>query len=245
MQSKAKLGEWQPGHEDQNKPVARSHHIPERSNHFAWTRFAPALIYSDGLAKFVYATSRPFHYQLPVPLDKRDQDIIEGLLAGKKAEYEILVQWIKELTNIKLGIKRVSADEIVSDTMYKLLNTFRSDSFQLREKLKSYVQAVAGYTIIDHVRYWRRYTELIEGEDSDVPDPDNVEHELHAREEQSIADRIFSLLPEECKKLWRLRFVDDLDYKEIGTRLGISEGNVKIRFHRCKKQAIAIREKKT
>jgi RNA polymerase sigma factor (sigma-70 family) len=175
----------------------------------------------------------------------RDQNIIEGFLAGGKAEYEILVQWIEELTRIKLHIKSVSSEEIVSETMYKLLNTFRSDSFQLREKLKSYVQAVAAYTIIDHVRFRQRYTELPEGEDFDPPDPSRIEEDVHTKEEQVIASRIFALMSEECRKLWHLRFVDDLDYREIGARLGLTEGTVKVRFHRCKKQAIAIREKIT
>jgi len=178
-------------------------------------------------------------------LDLSDQDIIEGFLAGRKAEHEILAQWIKAVAHKRLRIKRVSTDEIVSDTMYKLLNNFRSDSFQLREKLKSYVQAVAGYTVIDHVRYWKRYTELPEGEDFDPPDPSSIEQDVQSKDEQSIADRIFRLMSEECRKLWHLRFVDNFDYEEIGARLGISEGNVKVRFHRCKKQAIAIREKIT
>ena len=146
---------------------------------------------------------------------------------------------------MKLRIKRVSADEIVSDTMYKLLNSLRADSLQLREKLKSYVQAVAGYTIIDHVRFWRRYTDLPVAEDFDPPDPSSIEQDIQSQDEQLLADRIFSLMSKECRELWHLRFVDDLDYAEIGARLGITEGNVKVRFHRCKKQAITIREKIT
>ena len=193
-----------------------------------------------------YRTPQFFHsFELPKLLQPSDQDIIGGFLAGGKTEYAILAQWINELTHMKLHIKRVSPDEIVSDTMYKLLNNFRSDSFQLTEKLKPYVQAVAGYTIIDHVRFWRRYTDLPESEDFDPPDPSSVEHDVEAKDEQSIAERIFRLMSEECRKLWHLRFVEDRDYKELGARLGISEGNVKIRFHRCKKQAIAIREKIT
>ena len=146
---------------------------------------------------------------------------------------------------MRLHIKRVSTDEVVSDTMYRLLIKFRSDTFKLKDTLKLYVQAVAWYTIIDHVRYWRRHSDLPEREDFDPPDSRNTFTDFENEEEQSIIDRIFRLMPEECKKLWNLRFVDDLDYTEIGARLGISETNVKVRFHRCKKQAIVIREKIT
>jgi RNA polymerase sigma factor (sigma-70 family) len=176
-------------------------------------------------------------------LNSSDQNIIEGFLAGRKTEHEILTQWVKDLARIRLSIKRVSTDEIVSDTLYRLLIKFRSDSFALKGSLKAYVQAVAWYTIIDHVRYWRRYTELQNNEDFDPPDTTNISTDLEKEEDRSAMDRIFRLMSEECKRLWNLRFVDDLDYKEIGVRLGISEGNVKIRFHRCKKQAIAIRER--
>lgn len=178
-------------------------------------------------------------------MDLRDQDIIEGFLAGRKTEYEILAQWIRELAHIRLRTKRVSTDEIISDTIYRLLDKFRSDSFKLMGSLKSYVQAVAWYTIIDHIRYWRKYSDLPDGEDFDPPDTRDISADLENEEDQSIIERVFRLMSEECKKLWNLRFVDDFDYKEIGARLGISEGNVKVRFHRCKKQAIAILERIT
>jgi RNA polymerase sigma factor (sigma-70 family) len=176
-------------------------------------------------------------------LDLSDREIIEGFIAGRKKEHEILAQWIRELANIRLRTRRVSADEIVSDTMYRLLIKFRSDSFTLVESLKSYVQAVAWYTIIDHIRYWRKYTDLPDNEGFDPPDPGDISADVEKEENQAIIERVFRLMSGECRKLWDLRFVDDLDYKEIGNRLGISEGNVKIRFHRCKKQAIGIRKR--
>jgi RNA polymerase sigma factor (sigma-70 family) len=176
-------------------------------------------------------------------LSTKDQDIIRGFLSGGKREHAVLVEWINEIARMKLRIKRVSAVEIISDTMYKLLSNFSSHSFQLKGNLKSYVQAVAGYTIIDHVRFWRRYTDLPETEAFDPPDPGSVEQDFEDRDQQTIAERIFRLMPEECRKLWHLRFVDDLDYAQIGAMLGISEGNVKVRFHRCKKHAIEIRKK--
>lgn len=176
-------------------------------------------------------------------MNSSDQDIIHGFLAGRKSEHEILKQWIKELARIRLQVKRVSTEEIVADTLYKLLTKFRSASFTLKGSLKSYVQAVAWYTIIDHARYWRRFADLPDHNDFDPPGVEDESSDLEKHEEQAMMERIFKLMPEECKQLWNLRFVDDLDYKEIGSRLGISEGNVKIRFHRCKKQAIAIRER--
>jgi RNA polymerase sigma factor (sigma-70 family) len=176
-------------------------------------------------------------------LQPGDQDIIDGFLSGRKTDHDILIRWINEIARLKLHIKRVSAKEIVSDTLYKLLHTFRSESFTLKSSLKPYVQAVAGYTIIDHVRYWRRYTD-VQGEE-DRPDPQGIEERVEEEEQQHIAARILRLMPEDCRKLWHLRFVEDLDYEQIGARLGISEGNVKIRFHRCKKQAIEIRKRIT
>ena len=178
-------------------------------------------------------------------MDLRDQDIIEGFLAGRKKEYEILAQWVRELAHIRLRTKRVSTEEVISDTTYRLLNAFRSDSFKLGGPLKAYVQAVAWYTIIDHIRYWRKHSDLPEKEDFDPPDTGDISTDIENAEDQSIIERIFRLMSEECRKLWNLRFVDDCDYKEISARLGISEGNVKVRFHRCKKQAIAIRERIT
>jgi len=53
--------------------------------------------------------------------------------------------------------------------------------------------------------------------------------EEHARNLEVLAG-----LPPDCRELLRMVFVDRLSYREIGLKLGISEGAIKTRVHRCR-----------
>ena len=48
--------------------------------------------------------------------------------------------------------------------------------------------------------------------------------------------KAFEKLPENLKSVLQLKEYSDLNYKEIGDILGITEGNVKIRVFRARKR---------
>ena len=52
--------------------------------------------------------------------------------------------------------------------------------------------------------------------------------------------RAFDELPESLKAVRQLKEYTDLNYKEIGAILGITEGNVKIRVFRARKKLLKI-----
>ena len=52
--------------------------------------------------------------------------------------------------------------------------------------------------------------------------------------------KAFSKLPENLKAVLQLKEYTDLNYKEIGAILGITEGNVKIRVFRARKKLLKI-----
>jgi RNA polymerase sigma factor (sigma-70 family) len=45
------------------------------------------------------------------------------------------------------------------------------------------------------------------------------------------------VVPAECRELWR-RILRGLSYGEISRELGVSEGTLRVRAHRCRKRAI-------
>ena len=61
------------------------------------------------------------------------------------------------------------------------------------------------------------------------------EAELLAAESIKIAKDALDKLPQKLKEAIVLKEYSDLNYKEIGKVLGISEGNVKVRIFRARK----------
>ena len=57
-----------------------------------------------------------------------------------------------------------------------------------------------------------------------------------AKAEQRIALEALNKLPKSLREVLILREYGDLNYKEIGKVLGITEGNVKIRMFRAREQ---------
>ena len=43
-----------------------------------------------------------------------------------------------------------------------------------------------------------------------------------------------------CRELWRLVYAEGLSAQDVGEKLGIKAGNVRVRVHRCLEKARAI-----
>jgi RNA polymerase sigma factor (sigma-70 family) len=70
---------------------------------------------------------------------------------------------------------------------------------------------------------------------SDEPaDTWDVEAELERAELARLLDRAMALLPNETRMVLVARFIEELPHGEIGQRLNLSEGTVKVRVHRGK-----------
>ena len=65
---------------------------------------------------------------------------------------------------------------------------------------------------------------------------ESSDKELLKEESKKIALEALSKLPENLREVLVLREYADMNYKEIGMQLGISEGNVKVRVFRAREQ---------
>lgn len=66
------------------------------------------------------------------------------------------------------------------------------------------------------------------------------EVDLLKKEARQIAIEAINKLPDNLKEIIILREYGDLNYKEIGEQLGISEGNVKVRVFRARAQLLKL-----
>ena len=69
---------------------------------------------------------------------------------------------------------------------------------------------------------------------------DSGEIELLKKESQNLALEALNKLPQKLRDVLILKEYADMNYKEIGDKLGISEGNVKIRVFRAREMLLKI-----
>jgi RNA polymerase sigma factor (sigma-70 family) len=172
-----------------------------------------------------------------------DTELIERFLKGDPGAVRTIQDWVREVVQARVWIRGVSAEDIASDTMLKLLLALREDKFRFESSLKTYAQRIARFTIVDSIRNHRRaleYARQAAYEEKGTSDPEDP---FESAEEFTLFQRVMSLAGDECRALWGMIFQESLDYSEIARKLKISVGAVKTRVFRCKKKAIDIGKK--
>jgi RNA polymerase sigma factor (sigma-70 family) len=167
-----------------------------------------------------------------------DKERIEGFLKGSRREHEEIVGWISVVVRSRLWEERVVADDVIADTVMKLLLNFREGTFRLESSLKTHVQRIALYTLVDATRREKRFTAI--GARMDPPDPASPQTIMERTEEQEMIRRSMDLLPENCRELLTIVFDQRLTYKEIATLRGTTEGAIKTQLSRCRERIHAL-----
>jgi len=172
-----------------------------------------------------------------------DQEIIQGFLEGKTRVFAEVKRWIEEVVHARTWINEISPDDIVSDSITKVLHNLRSNKFNSSSSLKTYAQTIARNTIIDAVRRHERIKELLQKNPPNTVEGDTPLDALINKEELMIFDRILTLIDTRCRQMWIMVFHEGLSYARIADRINTTEGAVRTRFFRCKEEAIAIKNR--
>lgn len=167
-----------------------------------------------------------------------DNERIQGFLAGTRPHYDEIVGWITTLVRSRLWEEHVPPEDVIADTVSRLLTVFRDGSFRSDASLKTFVRQVTLYTLIDATRRQRRFVAL--GSRDDPPDPDTPLSRLTSREEETLIERAIALLPEGCRTLFALVLEERLSCRSIAERMETSEGAIKTRLSRCRQKAAAL-----
>jgi RNA polymerase sigma factor (sigma-70 family) len=171
-----------------------------------------------------------------------DRRLIEGYLAGRQASHRTIERWILRVIDRRYTSLRQEREDLRQQVHEKLVRGLQAGGFRHGSSLKTFVTSVVHHTCIDALR--RRYLVRWEAAGDDLPaewgDP---YHHLERLERRHILHRLLHLSPEICRTLWRLIFLERLDYRAVGRRLAIPEGTVKSRVFGCRQKALAIYRK--
>jgi len=165
---------------------------------------------------------------------------VDAYLRGDGRVFADVDGWIR--TEMRHRYPGLAAEhEDLSQVVHaKLLGNLRSGRFAGRSELRTYVIGIAHHTAIDRVRELRRQRDLLGSyfrEPRAVPEPVPTANDLV---EIKLLHQALLATPASCRQLWKLIFIDELGYDEIGRRLAIPPGTVKSRMWHCRRKAMAV-----
>lgn len=163
-----------------------------------------------------------------------EREIIEKLIAGERTATIQAVGWIREVIQHHGWGNRLDRDELLQETYLALIRNLREERYRATGGgLKSYVQSI---TRIQCLRALRRSYQRQEVDIdalttlSPNPGPDEL---IEMEERRKSGLKILRALKRDCRKLLIWKYVHQLPSSVIGERLGITEGAVRVRLHRC------------
>lgn len=164
----------------------------------------------------------------------------ERYVRGDAAVFDRVDGWIR--AELRRGYPRLRDEhEDLSQTVHgKLLVNLRAGSFQGRSQLRTYVSGIVHRTAIDRLRELYRNRALTDalGRKQEAS-PDNPYQAAEMKDEMGLVARVLFSMPEICRRLWKLVFVDKQGYDDVAAELSIPPGTVKSRMWHCRRKAAA------
>lgn len=175
---------------------------------------------------------------------QEDIAVISSILAGDKSQFRILEKKYRKIiiTLIRKMIKNEDdVADLVQETFIKAYNAL--DKFQFGFSFSSWLYKIASNTCIDFMRKRRFQTvsldqPITKDEDHYMEIKDNSYNpdiNFDAEERKKALIKAIESLPENYKKIIKLRHEEDMDYLDISKVMNLPLGTVKAHLFRARK----------
>jgi RNA polymerase sigma-70 factor (ECF subfamily) len=182
-----------------------------------------------------WGTIRPFP---EVRTSGADADTAEGYVRGDAAAVALVDRWIAGAAAPFRRRLRADWADLLQDSRVEVLRLLRASSWRGESSLKTYVWRVVAHSCIDALRRERRrpVEELGDAEDA-LPsaDPSPLDHVIADDARRRLVAAL-EAVPADCRRLWNA-ILRGLSYGEISREMGVGEGALRVRAHRCRKRA--------
>lgn len=162
-----------------------------------------------------------------------DDLLIKRFSEGYRTSFDLLIARyggsIHSYIKMAVGDSYI-ADDLLQDTFIKVIDNISKGKYNDQGKFKSWLYRVAHNLVMDYFRRQKtrniislseNFEELsfLENLPSDVP---TVEERLCQQNDRDMVQRWVELLPREQQEVLMLRYQDDLSFKEIAQKTGVS-----------------------
>ncbi len=174
----------------------------------------------------------------------RDSDaaLIQGFLVGDRQAVETVSGWIRAAAwpfRRRLGDRW---DDLVQEILLEVTRLLSEERFRGASSLKTYLWRVASHTGLDQMRAEGRVSwQELEPEEGPSLLPPGPSHGPSVGQRDLLL-RVLEGIPTPCRRLWRM-VVEGWSYREMSTDTGVSEGALRVRVLRCRRQAIEVRDR--
>lgn len=173
-----------------------------------------------------------------------DEEIVERVLAGEKALFEVLVRrYNTRLYRVAFSIlgNEAEAEDVMQEAYVRAYG--KLDQFEGRAAFSTWLTKIAAYAAWARVRRRRRLVSLeqmLGGGAAVAAPPQRVtaataEQRVHGGELRRALEESIAELPEAYRTVYMLREVEELDTGETAEALGLSESAIKVRLHRARR----------
>jgi RNA polymerase sigma-70 factor, ECF subfamily len=171
-------------------------------------------------------------------VSSEDAQLAADFLRGDRRAAETIDLWLARAAGPFRRRLGADWDDVLQEVRIEILRLVRNGSFRGEARLKTYLWRVTAHTCIDALRRRARHPvpdglELAEPLPSAEASP--FDRVLAGENDQALL-AVLEGMSRECRDLWQL-ILDGLPYREISTRLGVTEGAVRVRALRCRQRA--------
>lgn len=163
---------------------------------------------------------------------KTDEELIGQFANGNNQAFDVLLDRHKNrvYTYVLLIVRnRDLADDIFQETFMKVIITLKQGRYTENGKFYAFVTRIAHNLIIDHYRRERNENTVSNEDYGDVDlfnnsklCDDNIEDVLVRNQVFDDVTKLIRHLPENQQEVVRMRYYEDLSFKEIADMTGVS-----------------------
>jgi RNA polymerase sigma factor (sigma-70 family) len=169
-----------------------------------------------------------------------DAGLIALLLAGDAAAIGEARAWVAAALTRYRGRLGSEAEDLEQEVLLDLMEALAAGRFRGQSRLETYVHSFARFKCVDRLRAQGRRDMVELDDEALILDAPSALDELAQREAAAFAERLVAALPPHCRELWEM-IAEGRSYRQMSAATGLSEGAVRVRVHRCRQRAIALR----
>jgi RNA polymerase sigma-70 factor (ECF subfamily) len=159
-----------------------------------------------------------------------DATLVSYYIAGQESALEILVKRHKQRIYSFIYSKvydRDVAEDIFQDTFIKVIKTLKKGKYNEEGKFLPWVMRISHNLVIDYFRKNNRMPKFDNSTDFDIfsvlsDNSLNAESAIIKSQVESDVRRLIDELPEDQREVLFMRMYQDMSFKEISERTGVS-----------------------
>lgn len=170
-----------------------------------------------------------------------DRQELEALISGTEPETSQVRGWVSAVVR-QQGWRIADREAVVQDIMIRLIEIGRAGRFRGASSFRTFVNTIARNACIDVHRRESLRGRIETAEPAEVwgVAASNPESEYMKMERLELLRYVVQKLSNDCRRLWVWVYQERRSSREVAERLGIAEGAVRGRVHRCLSNARRI-----